>query len=131
MTADIPVATTLILTEVAAERLRQDEKWGEQNHPLVDELLRDRPHERMALEYEIPTALRATWNCETAFKRGEGTWLHILVEELSEFMGAAQSAHIDPTHARHELVQVAASAIAAIEAIDRNTAATEASDGAS
>ncbi len=117
----IPIATSLVMSEVAAERQRQDQKWGVQNHPLVDALLRDRPHTRMAEEYEVPTALRATQLCQIAAHRGEVTWMHIALEELCEFMAAAQHTD-DETEARAELVQLAAVAVAAIECIDRRRA---------
>lgn len=112
----IPIELSLIMSEVAAERTRQDAKWGEQNHPLVDPLLLSRPHTRMAEEYEIPTVLRAIQACQIAAARDTLTWAHILVEEVAEFVASAQH---DPAEARAELVQVAAVAIAAIEAIDR------------
>jgi hypothetical protein len=119
------VTTTEVLAEIGAERIRQDAKWGEQNHPLIDQLLvaQGRPHTRFAEEYEIPTALRATLMCQGAAAKGEVTWLHILVEEVSEFMAAAETAHLmhGAAEARAELVQVAAVAVAAIEAMDRNS----------
>lgn len=110
--------TANVLQEIAAERVAQDAKWGEQNHPLVDPVLRNRPHTRMAEEYEIPTALRATRLCQMAAERGQVTWLHILSEEVSEFMAAAQHTD-DRAYARAEMVQVAAVAVAVIESIDR------------
>lgn len=109
---------TGILREVLEERQRQHEKWGFQNHPLVDDVLRQRnppDPERMAEEYEIPTGDRAKFLCDLRHSRGDGTWADILVEELSEFVEAATLR----TNAREELVQVAAVAVAAIEAIDR------------
>lgn len=114
--------TASVLFEVARERSRQDAKWGTQNHPLVDPVLLHRPHTRMAEEFEIPTALRATQLCQGAAARGEVTWAHILVEEVAEFVAAAQH---DQAEARAELVQVAAVAIAAVEAIDRRGGDTD------
>lgn len=121
-------ATRRVLADVADERIHQDLKWGQQNHPLIDQLLvqQNRPHTRFAEEYEIPTAFRATQLCRTAGERGQDDWLRILVEEVSEFMAAAEDAHRGPAStaaARAELVQVAAVAVAAIECIDRSTAA--------
>lgn len=111
--------TIRIMHEVADERTRQDEKWGEQNHPLVDPLLvsQGRTGVRMAEEYEVPTAGRAQLLCQAAAERGEVTWMHIALEELCEFMLAAGT---DPVEARAELVQLAAVAVAAIECIDRH-----------
>ena len=107
--------------EVQAERDRQDARWGEQNHPLADDVLRKRfggcDAERMAEEYEIPTSDRAKFMCETAAERGQCTWAHILIEEVAEFVEAA--AHGDVEHAREELIQIAAVAIQAAQAIDR------------
>lgn len=51
--------------------------------------------------------------CERAFKRGEGTWQHIITEEWAEAM-----AEEDPTLLRAELVQLGAMAISAIMALD-------------
>jgi hypothetical protein len=113
--------TDKVLAEVAAERARQDAKWGEQNHPLVDQtlVLTKRDSLRFAEEYEIPTATRARALCQIAARRGDVTWLHILIEEVSEFMEAAPSEVFDVAEARAEMLQVAAVAVAAIECIDR------------
>ena len=124
MSTEIPLATSFVMSDVARERARQDAKWGVQNHPLIDQLLaaQGRPHIRFAEEYEIPTALRATVLCQTMARRGEVDWLRILIEEVSEFMAAAEVAHCGPeahAAARAELVQVAAVAVAAIESMDR------------
>lgn len=105
-----------VLAEVAAERKRQDAKWGEQNHPLIDPVLWGRWPTRVAEEYEIPTASRAQFLCEEAARKGEVTWAHILVEEVAEFVGGS------PQSMRAELIQVAAVAVAAVEAIDRRAA---------
>lgn len=107
-----------VLQEVLEERVRQHEKWGFQNHPLVDEVLRQRTPpdpERMAEEYEVPSGDRAKFLCDLRHSRGNSTWADILVEELSEFIESATLR----TNAREELIQVAAVAVAAVEAIDR------------
>lgn len=113
-----------VLREVLAERIRQDAKWGEQNHPLVDLVLMSRPGGcdalRMAHEFEIPTADRARWLCDTRHKRGDGTFADILVEELCEFVEAATIENV--AAARKELVQLAAVAVAVVESIDRRAA---------
>lgn len=81
-----------VLAEVQAERTRQDERWGEQN----------------GHDFE---------------------WVSILTEEVGESAQAANEANFkssktrgDFTHLREELVQVAAVAVAWIEAIDRRPA---------
>lgn len=107
------------LAEVAAERDRQDRKWGEQNHPLTEPIYAG-DVVRRAREYEVPSATRARFLCELAADRGELTWAHILVEELAEFIDADS-----PADARAELVQVAAVAVAAIESIDRHAARSQ------
>jgi hypothetical protein len=121
--AVIPIATSLVMSEVAEERARQDVKWGQQNHPLVDrQLVGDVT--RMAAAYQVPTSARARWMCQEAARRGEVTWTHILVEELAEFiedasLHAAGDARASVASIRRELVQVAAVAVATVEAIDR------------
>lgn len=53
-------------------------------------------------------------DCASAFRVGKGTWRHILQEEVAEAF-----AELDPAPLREELIQVAAVAVAWIEAIDR------------
>jgi hypothetical protein len=108
-----------VLDEVHAERVRQDQRWGQQNHPLVDPVLLSRGDaDRMCDEFEVPTADRARWLCDLRHRRGDGSWTDILLEELCEFIEAATVK--GPAEARAELVQLAAVAVAAVEAIDRN-----------
>lgn len=114
--SDTPIPTAVVLAEVAAERLRQDTKWGEQNHPLLDPQLTDRGPDRMAKEYEIPSATRAQFLCQNAARHGRVTWGHILVEEVAELVGCIPG---DTAAAPEELVQIAAVAVAAIEYLDR------------
>lgn len=61
------------------------------------------------MTYEITPGLQA------AAAPGAVTWPHIIVEEVAEFVAAAD----DPARSREELIQVAACAVAAVEAIDR------------
>lgn len=114
--------TTDVLAEIHEERQRQDAKWGEQNHPLLDPILRDRGPHRMASEYEVPHADRARTMCQWAATAGTVTWGHILVEEVAEFVCAPDVAAM-----RAELVQIAAVAVAAIEYIERHAEAERAS----
>lgn len=115
-----------IFDEINQERVRQDAKWGEQNHLDVDRVLTDRAGgcdpQRMAEEYGIPTARSARANCDGEAEAGRCTWAHILVEEVAEAVEAATLAQLgrEPLAAlRKELVQVAAVAVSWIEAIDR------------
>lgn len=69
-----------IIKDICAERTRQDEKWGQQDHD-------------------------------------EDRWLTILVEEVGEVAKAIQDD--DPINYLEELTQVAAVAVAALEAYYR------------
>jgi hypothetical protein len=91
-----------ILDEVAAERARQDARWGEQNHPDGT----GRPG-----DISFAEAYKAI--CK-ANGPGEDTYRDILAEEVYEAF-----AEQDPARLRAELVQVAAVAVAWIGAIDR------------
>jgi len=109
-----------VLDEIAAERARQDAKWGEQNHPSLDPVLLNRPGgctpERMAEHYEIPTEARAKFLCQTNAERGTCTYAHILIEEVAEAIAAGVTSE---AALRAELVQTAAVVVAWIEKIDR------------
>lgn len=115
--------TARVLFEVAAERARQDAKWGQQNHPLEQQGLvstgndaayfRDRRCITIGLEAGADYIRQ---QCGRRAQAGNLTWFHILIEEVAE---AAELGH-DPTACRAELVQVAAVTIAMIECIDRN-----------
>lgn len=96
-----------VIDNVIAERSAQDSKWGVQNHVDYD------PY------YAVPisTADDARLICEKAFYINAGSWSHILVEEVAEAVSSAIDGNT--TDLREELVQVAAVAVAWIEAIDR------------
>lgn len=95
-----------ILNLILMERQRQDEKWGEQNHPdgSGSDLQRDLAEQER--DY-----------CQRAFAAGRGTWRDVLAEEVAEAF-----AERDPARLRAELLQVAAVAVAWVEAIDRRVA---------
>ncbi|HEY5834927.1 hypothetical protein [Streptomyces sp.] len=103
------VITDHVLAEVLAERVRQDDRWGQQNHPDGTGNLSQQDRAKFARKW-----------CEDAFGAGYGTWADILTEEVAEAEGER-----DPARLRAELVQVAAVAVAWIEAIDRRTAAQD------
>ena len=92
-----------VLRDVRVERAKQDQKWGEQNHPdgTGGNLHR----------YLADTARR---DCEEAFAQGRGTWRDVLDEEIAEAY-----AEENPDALRAELIQVAAVAVAWVESIDR------------
>lgn len=100
---------TAALAEVAAERCRQDKKWGEQNHP-------DGTGGRVG--EALAHYLRAF--CDQEHGAGFGTWASILAEEVGEAF-----AEDDAVALRGELVQVAAVAVNWIGAIDRRGAPNE------
>jgi hypothetical protein len=93
-----------ILKEVADEREFQDSKWGQQNHP-------DGTGEWMAERAEMYRGI-----CELNAKEGVIEWLDILREEVYEAF-----AEENPKKLRAELIQIAAVALAWVEAIDRRT----------
>ena len=95
-------ALETVLADIRAERGRQDTKWGEQNHPDGTG-----PQFANRAEYE---RIRT----ETAAVDGTLTFRHVLAEEVAEAY-----AENDPELLRAELVQVAATAVCWIQAIDR------------
>ncbi|HVV11625.1 hypothetical protein [Amycolatopsis sp.] len=96
-------ASMKVVREVLLERLRQDEKFGEQNHRDGTGLWGDE---------DAADAARAA--CDENFRYGNGTWRDVLAEEFNEAL-----AESDPDKLRAELIQVAAVAVAWAEAIDR------------
>ena len=95
-----------VLDEVYVERIRQDEQWGEQNHPDGS----GRPEDFiMAESAKILNDHKA--------QVGTLTFRDILEEEVREAY-----AETDSERLREELVQVAAVAVAWVEAIDRRSA---------
>lgn len=106
--------TLNVLSEVAAERVRQDAKWGVQDHPsIAPEVELAGPYTR-ADHYGMLGEFFARSRCEYRFRMGNGSYADILVEEVSEAICAP-----DDESRRAELVQVAAVAVAMIESIDR------------
>lgn len=101
--------TRRVVADVQIERAAQDEKWGEQNHPDGTG-----PHaELLGVDFaRWADELRRV--CQAAAADGTVTWAHILTEEVAEAFACD-----DPARLRTELVQVAAVAVAWIEAIDR------------
>lgn len=91
-----------VLGEIVAERVRQHDKWGEQNHPDGTSLRYDRH------------AIRAKEAVDRHAKAGTVTYADILWEEVTEAF-----AETDKARLREELIQVAAVAAAWVEKIDR------------
>ncbi len=99
-----------VVNEILGERIRQDEKWGKQNHPMhsVD------PHIVAGHTYLVGLYKRIN---DDRAKAGALSWDGILFEEAYEAF-----AETDPAKQREGLVQVAAVAVAAIECLDRRAA---------
>ena len=111
------IARAEILMDVVEERDRQNARWGEQNHP--DGTGPDKAITTPDAFYGAQMAEQAREICEAKFNYGAGTWQHILQEEVCEAYAATGDA------LRNELIQVAAVAVAWVEAIDRRNAAPE------
>jgi hypothetical protein len=110
LVADGPMAD--VLYEVREEREEQDLKWGQQNHP---DIVTDTTPGNKRRHY---AKLAQRWKQENATRASDGclAWDGILFEEVYEALAEA-----DPAKLRAELVQVAAVAVAWVEAIDRRT----------
>lgn len=128
-------AQNRVLQAIVQERDAQDKKWGEQNHPDLSpsltrtnlltpaELSRTGSHSRrwwlanVARYYGVLSANLAKEYTDVEHKSGNGSWFSIHVEELAEALEAAALG--DTVALRTELVQLAATVTAHIEAIDR------------
>ncbi len=95
--------TNEVLLDVMNERISQDKKWGEQNHP-----------DGTGRRCDESNAENRRLECEKAKAAGELSWREVLAEEVAEVF-----AETDEAKLRAELVQVAAVAVAWIEALDR------------
>lgn len=95
-----------VLGAVGSERERQNDKWG---------AIRDFPDG--TAEYDaVANANAAKDACDMAFREGTGTWAHIFKEEVFEAL-----AESDVEKLRAELIQVAAVAVAWVQALDRRS----------
>lgn len=95
-----------VLAEVRAERRRQFDKWGVQNHPSFDD---DRD---LALAKHNERLMKTV--VETGVQTGKLLFSDIFLEEVAEALAAENEDEL-----RIELIQAAAAAIAWVEAIDR------------
>lgn len=111
--------TDAVLREVLNERLRQERKWGQQNHPVLDPTLMPGRTE-MQERYDSTSADVAKQITDHLADRGEVTYMDILIEEVREAVEAP-----NPKNLREELVQTAAVAVAMIESLDRNELAQQ------
>lgn len=102
-----------VIVEVMHERCRQHEKWGQQNHcdgtGSISNAIDWQTHHAPSVFAEI-----CKEKCREAAAAGEVTYAHILLEEVAEAF-----AESDAKRLRAELLQVAATAVQWVEAIDR------------
>lgn len=94
-----------ILSDIADERARQDERWGIQNHPFASEAIQ---------KISVTFAEEAKKTCRYASEAGTLTWRDILAEEFYEAF-----AETDIDKQIEEMTQVAAVAVAIIENLER------------
>ena len=92
-----------VVADVRAERARQDDLFGEQNHP-----------NGTSIKFK-PLADSARNACRTAAAGNSNTWMHILREEFWEALSET-----DRVKLRAELIQVGAVIFNWVECLDRN-----------
>lgn len=109
-----------VYDEIGAERARQDAKFGDQTHLPDGYLLASATDLYYAVNQILAPADEAKATCQGAFASGKGDWACILVEEVAEAVEAIG----DPEALREELIQVAAVAVAWVEALDRRPASS-------
>lgn len=97
------MSTQTVLADIAAERLRQDEKFPDQHLP----------NGTQANLYNATVARQKQDMTQAKADRGTVTWLDVLVEEVAE-----ATAEHEPTPLREELIQVAAVCVRWIEDIE-------------
>lgn len=98
------------ILDVLNERVRQDAKWGEQNHRNYGDTV---DPDGQCMDWQARAEALKRLNAAAA-AANDLAWDNILLEEVFE----AFSEH-DDMRLREELVQVAAVAVAWIECIDR------------
>lgn len=109
MTILTSTTTSEVLVEVARERGVQDRKWGQQNHPDIWDETPEKIQETRRY------AARAAQNFRDMNSSDQPLdWANILLEEVNEAIAEEGADRL-----REELIQVAAVAVAWIEAIDR------------
>lgn len=103
---------------ILKERWRQEELWGEQTHPCLNESIKTDDLEEfgklMTKHYNLPDENTAKFMCESSFKEGLGTYAHIALEEFIEVVS-------EPNIERRkiELIQLTAVCIGWLESIER------------
>ena len=92
-----------IFEQIAAERKRQDEKWGEQNYVLTNVAVNKHKHTADVWRH-INEKEESYWK----------DWYTVLQEKVERVF-----AETDPVKSREEMIQVAAVAVQIIEYLDR------------
>jgi NTP pyrophosphatase (non-canonical NTP hydrolase) len=103
---DLKLAEKLspVFTEILKERIMQNEKWGEQNHSLLNQFITS----------DICKSKANFFKKINKRKKYFRSWFTIFAEEFYEAF-----AEIEPENQREEMIQVAALAVTIIEYIDR------------
>ena len=91
-----------IFEEIREECKRRDEKWGEQNYPMLDKRV---PVEVIKEGANI---------CRTINESEKKSWFSVLREEFYKTF-----AETEPKKQREKMIRVAAVAVAIIECLDR------------
>jgi hypothetical protein len=102
-----------VFTEVLKERINQNRKWGEQNHPMlgtpIDPVIFGKD------PWPSISVLKGTLeNLKRRNKTKHKGWFDILLEKICEAFLESW-----PEKQREEMIQVAAVAIAIIECLDK------------
>ena len=122
------VQSHAVLAEVAAERARQEAKWGQQNHA---DWTRTTATSDLAGVWPGGVGSHFKWitDYKAAGKEGHALgYFDILMEEVAEAHDEARVGNIGAL--REEVIQVAAVAVAWVECIDRRLSLTDQRDAA-
>lgn len=104
-----------IFGEILEERHRQDEKWGTQNLPCLNEtILKNGTSSQMTKFYGIKTEFGAKQMCDKATENKCLTFAHIAIEEMAEILS-----EFDTENRRTEIIQLAAVLVQWVENIDK------------
>ena len=95
-----------IFEQIAAERNRQDEKWGEQNWPMI----------RTSSDFKLSRSIANKYKIDNHkdYLSNDLSWRSILLEEV---YGAF--AETDPVKQREKMIAVCAVGVAIVESLDR------------
>lgn len=121
MSNDLCVSRDYVFDDINDELVRQQEKWGVQNHPGITPAVRAIGLIEQARRQLRDEEARAKRACENDAQLGATNWLNILYEEFCEAAHQASLGEFSEA-LRDELIQVAAVAVSWIECIDRENA---------